>query len=249
MSEGSLPFGGHGRGPLGFVDLLRYASRIYGAHARTLVPAFVVVFVALRELLLVLLAVDWSPLALLLVATLTQAAIPAFVGSLLVAAAIPVLWGEASGLREAWSAMAAQRPDIYRAARWSAALALFFAITLGPIGLIIQPMILGPPLIVHEIALRRHGLDKAWERTKEMIGGDSRQLVYLLAIPAAIGLLLASVLRALGVLSGDIPGLLRGVLHFAAQGALLGAAIPLVAAVGILLYADMASTLGGDEAS
>jgi hypothetical protein len=249
VAEGSLPLGGRGRAHLGLVELLRYASRMYGARARVLVPSFVVVFVALRELLLVLLALEWSPVALLLVATLVQAVIPAFVGSLLVAAAILVLWGEASGLREAWGALAGQRADIYRAARWSAALALFFAITLGGVGIIIQPMILGPPLLMHEIVLQRHGLDRAWARTREMTGRDSRQLVYLLAIPAAIGLLLASMLGAFGVLSGDIPGVVRGILHFAAQGALLGAAIPLVAAVGVLLYAEMASALGGEEAS
>jgi hypothetical protein len=229
------------------VDLLRYAGRLYGAHARALVPASVVLFIAVRELLLVLLAVDRSPLALLLMAALVQAVIPAFVGSLLVAAAILVLSGEASGLREAWSALAEQRADIYRAARWSAAMALFFAITLGSVGIIIQPMVLGPPLLMHEIVLQRQGLARAWERTREMIGHDSRQLVYLLAIPAAIGLLLAGILRAFGVLSGEIPGVLRGVLHFAVQGALIGATIPLVAALGVLIYADMASTLGGEE--
>jgi hypothetical protein len=247
VPEGYLPIGGQGQAPLGLVDLLRYASRMYGACVRTLVPAFVVVFIALRELLLVLLAVDRSPLTLLLVATLVQAVIPAFIGSLLVAAAVVVLWGQANGLREAWGALADQRPDIYRAARWSAALALFFAVTLGGVGIMIQPMILGPPLLIHEIVVQRHRLDRAWERTRQMMGHDSRQLVYLLAIPAAIGLLLTGMLGAFGVLSADIPGVVRGVLHFAAQGALLGAAIPLVVAVGVLLYADMATTLGDEE--
>jgi hypothetical protein len=249
VPEGYPAFGGQGRAPLGLVDLLRYAGRLYGAHVRTLVPAFVVAFIGLRELLLVLLAVAQSPLVLLLVAALVQAVIPAFVGSLLVAAAIPVMWGKASGLREAWGALADQRGDIYRAARWSVGLALFFAITLGSVGIMIQPMVLGPPLLIHEVVLQRHRLDRAWERTRQMIERDSRQLVYLLAIPAAIGLLVAGILRAFGVLSGDIPGVLRGVLYFAVQGALLGAAIPLVVAVGVLLYADMASTLGDGEAT
>jgi hypothetical protein len=247
VPEGHPPFGGQGRAPLGLVDLLRYAGRLYGAHVGRLVPAFVVAFVGLRELLLVLLPLAHSTLALLLVAALVQAVIPAFVGSLLVAAAVPVLWGEAGGLREAWGALAGQRGDVYRAARWSAGLALFFAITLGSLGIIIQPMVLGPPLLIHEIVLQRHGLNGAWERTRQMMERDSRQLVYLLAIPAAIGLLVAAMLRAFGVLSGDIPGVVRGVLYFAVQGALLGATIPLVAAVGVLLYADMVSTLGGDE--
>ena len=68
-------------------------------------------------------------------------------------------------------------------------------------------------------------------------------------IPAAIGILLSSAVQGFGALAGNLPGALRAVLHFAAQGALVGAAIPLVAAVGALLYGEMASTLGGEEAT
>ena len=226
---------------------MRQAGVMYAARAGRLVPASVLVFIVLRELLLLVVAVDRSTVALLLLAVLVQAVIPAFVGSLLVAAAVIVLAGEAEAIGPAWAALSDQRGDIYRAAGWSAVLALFAAVTLGAFGVIIQPVVLGPPLVIHDIVLRRNGLDLAWARTKDMVSHDSRQLVYLLAIPAAIGIVLSSALRALGVLSGDIPGVLRGVLHFAAQGALLGAAIPLVAAVGALLYGEMASTLGGEE--
>jgi len=220
---------------------------MYAARAGKLVPASVLVFILLRELLLVIVAVDRSPLAVLLLAVVIQAMIPAFVGSLLVAAAVVVLTGEAQAIGPAWATLSDQRADIYRAAGWSAVLALFAAVTLGAFGVIVQPVVLGPPLVIHDMVLRRNRLDVAWERTKDMVSRDSRQLVYLLAIPAAIGIVLSSVLRGFGVLSGDIPGVFRGVLHFAAQGALLGAAIPLVAAVGALLYGDMASTLGGEE--
>ena len=48
--------------------------------------------------------------------------------------------------------------------------------------------------------------------------------------------------------SGDVPGVARGIVYFAMQGALIGAAIPYVAAVGLLCYRDLASTLGGDDA-
>jgi len=238
---------GYGQPPLGLGGLLRRAGVMYAARAGTLVPASVLVFVLLRELLLVIVAVEGSPLALLLLAVLIQAVIPAFVGSLLVAAAVVVLAGEAQAIGPAWAALSDQRADIYRAAGWSAVLALFAAVTLGAFGIIVQPVVLGPPLLIHDIVLRRNRLDLAWARTKDMVSRDSRQLVYLLAIPAAIGIVLSSALRAFGVLSGDIPGVLRGVLHFAAQGALFGAAIPLVAAVSALLYGEMASTLGGEE--
>jgi hypothetical protein len=79
------------------------------------------------------------------------------------------------------------------------------------------------------------------------VSRDSLQLVYLLAIPAAIGILLSSAVGAFGVVSSGIPGAPRAVLHFATQGVLLGAAIPLVAAIGALLYGEMASTLGDEE--
>jgi hypothetical protein len=246
MSQGRPLGGGFGQE---LAVLLRRATRMYLALVPILVPAFLFAFIALRELLLIVLAVeDIKPVALLLVTTLIQALIPAFVGSLLVAAAVPVLAGKAGGLREAWAGLTDRRGDIYRAAGWSSALALFFTVTLGPVGIIVQPMVLGPPLIIHEIVLKGRGSKLAWERTKEMVGSDSRQLVYLLAIPAVLGIVLTIFLQAFGVLSGGLPGVARGVIYFAVQGALLGAALPFVGAVALLLYEEMASTLGGDEA-
>jgi hypothetical protein len=205
------------------------------------------VFILLRELVLVVAAVDGSPTAVLLLAVGIQAVIPAFVGSLLVAAAVVVLTGEADGIGPAWAALADQHRAVYRAAGQSALMALFAAITLGSFGVVIQPVVLGPPLVIHDLVLQRNGLDLAWERAKGMVSRDSLQLVYLLAIPAAIGIVLSSAVGAFGALSGEIPGVLRAVLHFGAQGALVGAAIPLVAAVSTLLYGEMAATLGGEE--
>jgi hypothetical protein len=211
------------------------------------VPVCVLVFVLLRVLLLLLVVVDRSPLAVLLLAVVIQAVIPAFVGSLLVAAALVVLAGEAETIGPAWAALADQRAALYRAAGSAALMALFAAVTLGSFGIIVQPVVLGPPLVIHDMVLRRSGVDVAWTRARAMVSRDSLQLVYLLVIPAAIGIVLSSAVGAFGALSGDLPGALRAVVHFAVQGALFGAAIPLVAAVGALLYAQMASTLGGEE--
>jgi hypothetical protein len=220
---------------------------MYATRAGRLVPVCVLVFILLRELVLVVAAVDGSPTAVLLLAVGIQAVIPAFVGSLLVAAAVVVLTGEADGIGPAWAALADQHRAVYRAAGQSALMALFAAITLGSFGVVIQPVVLGPPLVIHDLVLQRNGLDLAWERAKGMVSRDSLQLVYLLAIPAAIGIVLSSAVGAFGALSGEIPGVLRAVLHFGAQGALVGAAIPLVAAVSTLLYGEMAATLGGEE--
>jgi len=234
--------------PLGLGELVSHAWKMYRPCAPLLVPAFLVAFIVLRELLLVVLVIDMPPVALLLVVTLVQAVIPAFLASLFVAAAILVLAGDADSLRAAWASLEEQRPAVYRSALCSAGLALFGAITLGPVGIIVQPMVLGPPLLVHEVALQRHRFELAWERTKEMISRDTRPLAYLLIVPAAVGLLLSISLRSFGVLSGDVPGLARGIVYFALQGALMGVAIPYVAAVTLLCYRNLASTLGGEAA-
>jgi len=238
---------GYGQTPLGLGGVLRQAGAMYAARAGRLVPACAVVFILLRELLLVIVALDRSPLAVLLVAVIIQAVIPAFVGSLLAATAVAVMAGEADGIGPAWAALADRRADLYRAARWSAVMAFFAAVTLGSFGVIIQPVVLGPPLVMHDIVLRRNRLDVAWERARDMVSRDSLQLVYLLTIPAAIGILVSSTVGGFGTLSAGLPGPVRAVLHFATQGALVGAVIPLVAAIGALLYGEMASTLGGEE--
>jgi hypothetical protein len=220
---------------------------LYWPKAPLLVPTFIVAFIILRELLLIVLIIDLSPLPLLLVVTLVQAVIPAFVGSVVLAPAVTILATNGKeSLREAWKNLAEVRPHIYRCAAWSAGFALFAAITLGPVGIIVQPMILGPPLLIHEVVLHKRPMEGAWERTKEMISTDARSLALLLVIPAGVGLVLSITLRAFGILSGDVPGVARGVVYFALQGALIGAAIPFVAAVALLCYRDLASTPGAD---
>jgi hypothetical protein len=230
--------------------LLAQAWKMYWPMAPVLVPTFLIAFMALREMLLVVLIIDMPPIPLLLTVTLVQAVIPAFVGSLLLAPAIRVLaTNSKERLRDAWKALADVRPHLYRSAACSAGLALFAAITLGPVGLIVQPMILGPPLLIHEVVLHKRSLDAAWERTRDMIATDARPLALLLVIPAGVGLVISVSLRAFGILSGDVPGVARGVVYFALQGALIGAAVPFVAAVALLCYRDLASTPGTDDAS
>jgi hypothetical protein len=223
---------------------------MYRSTAPLLVPTFLIAFIMLRELLLVVLIIDLPPIPLLLVVTLVQSVIPAFAGSVLLAPAVSILATDTKmRLREARNDLADVHRDIYRTAACSGGLALFAAITLGPVGIIVQPMILGPPLLIHEVVLHRRSLEAAWEHTKEMISQDSRPLVLMLFIPAAVGLLLSITLRAFGILSGDVPGVARGIVYFALQGAMMGAAVPFVAAVTLLCYRDLASTPGGDDAS
>ena len=230
------------------VDLIAKAWQLYRSCAPVLVPTFLAVFIVLRELLLVVLVLDMPQLPLLLVVTTVQAIIPAFIGSLLVASAVPILATDTyRDLRQSWSSFDDLRPSLYKSAGWSAGLALFAAITLGPVGIIVQPILLGPPLLVHEVALRRHHYELAGERVKEMISRDSRALAYLFVIPAAIGLLLSITLRTFGVLSGDVPGLAHGIVYFALQGALTGIVMPFVAAVALLCYWDLASALGPED--
>ena len=223
---------------------------MFWPRAPLLVPTFMVAFIVLRELLLVVLIIDMPPLPLALIVALIQSVIPAFVGSVALAPTVTIRATDAKkSLREAWKSLADVRPHIYRVAACSAGLALFTAITLGPVGIIVQPMILGPPLLIHEVVLHRRSLEAAWERTREMIARDTRSLALLLVIPAGVGLVVSITLRAFGILSGDVPGLARGIVYFALQGALIGAAVPFVAAVALLCYRDLASAPGADDAS
>jgi len=223
---------------------------MYRSTAPLLVPTFLIGFIILRELLLVVLITDLPPIPLLLLVTLVQSVIPAYAGSVLLAPAVSILAADSKmHLREAWNDLAEVRRDIYQTAACSAGFALFAAITLGPVGLIVQPMLLGPPLLIHEVVLHRRSLQEAWEHTQGMISHDSRPLVMMLFIPAAIGLLLSVTLRAFGILSGDVPGVARGIVYFALQGAMMGAAVPFVAAVTLLCYRELASTPGGDDAN
>jgi hypothetical protein len=189
MSEGH--FGGQDGG-LTPTDLVVQAWRMYRSTAPLLVPTFLIAFIILRELLLVVLIIDLPPIPLLLVATLVQSMIPAFAGSVLLAPAVSILATDRKKrLRDAWKDLAEVHRDIKRTASCSAGFALFAAITLGPVGIIVQPMILGPPLLIHEVVLHRRSLEGAWEHVKEMIQHDSRPLVMLLVIPACVGLLLS----------------------------------------------------------
>ena len=190
------------------------------------------------------------PVPLLLVVTLVQAVIPAFVGSVLLAPAVSVLATNTKrpppGCLEGLGRL---RTDIYRSAACSAGLALFAAITLGPVGIIVQPMLLGPPLLIHEVVLNKRctggslGADKGDDLPR-----TPGPLAFCWPSPPASGLVLSIALRAFGILSGDVPGVARGVVYFALQGALFGAALPFVAAVALLCYRDLASTLGGEDA-
>ena len=223
---------------------------MFRSTAPLLVPTFLIAFIILRELLLIVVIIDLPRLPLLLVVTLVQSVIPAFAGSVLLAPAVSILGtGSKKRVRETWHELADVHRDIYRTAACSAGFALFAAITLGPVGIIVQPMLLGPPLLIHEVVLHRRSLEAAWVQTKEMIQHDSRPLVMLLIIPATVGLVLSMSLRAFGILSGDVPGVARGVVYFALQGAMMGAAVPFVAAVALLCYRDLASTPRGDDAS
>jgi hypothetical protein len=159
---------------------------MYRSTAPLLVPAFLIGFIILRELLLVVLITDLPPIPLLLLVTLVQSVIPAYAGSVLLAPAVSILAADSKmHLREAWNDLAEVRRDIYQTAACSAGFALFAAITLGPVGLIVQPMLLGPPLLIHEVVLHRRSLQEAWEHTQGMISHDSRPLVMMLFIPAA----------------------------------------------------------------
>jgi hypothetical protein len=240
---------GHGNGQDGgfaFGALLRNAWRIYSTHAKTLLPGFVLIFVLLRLLIPVVVTRDFEEGGVAFGLILVQVIVPTFVGSLMIAVACVVFRsGTESPPRSAISTLGPQSLSLLGAASIAASLAFFAIVLMGPVGILIQPALFGPPVIVHAIALEQRDLSGAWARTRQLLRRDARVPMYLLLISLVLGLAVVVVVSAADELSGGLGGTARGTLLFATQGALVGATALFVAAVGLIAYEDLAARADG----
>ena len=221
------------RRALPFSELIRTARRDYTAGAGRILPPFVVAFVLLR---LPLLGIDDSALANIV----TQIVVPVVVGSLLTAAATIVLRSRrgaagSPGLRDLnWL-------NLLGASAIAVALALLATIIMGPIGLLVQPALLGPPFLMHAIVLEGRALDDAGKRAFSLIRRDARLPLYLLLIALTLGLVVTVLLGVVAVLTNSFEETTQDIVLVAAQGALVGFLVPFVAAVGLRSYEDLAA--------
>ncbi|MDQ3986258.1 MAG: hypothetical protein M3280_07135 [Actinomycetota bacterium] len=152
------------------------------------------------------------------------------------------LAGRGTSFKDVRVALKPQRNHIFAAAMLATFLTLAFALVLRPVGSLVAPyFFLGPPILIHAIALEDCSFSEAWNRTKELMRGETvRVLVYLLCISLALGLIeiLTLVLIAEAIRAGtsDLAANYGLVLLKSVIGAL---AFGLTACVGVSTYFEL----------
>jgi hypothetical protein len=238
---------GHGgEGAFALGTLLQNAWRLFLAFAAKLLPPFVLVFVILRLLIPVVVTRNFDEDEVALSLILVQVIVPVLVGSVMVAVATVVFRsGGETPPSGAIKALGPQSLSLLGAANIAAMLAVFAILLMGPIGIMVQPMLLGPPVVMHAIALERRALGAALTRTRQLLRRDARLPLYLLLISLVLGIGIVLFVTLVDALSGGLEGTARGTLLFATQGALAGATALFVAAVALLAYENLAARADG----
>jgi hypothetical protein len=217
----------------GLGGVLAGSLRVYRVRPWLVVPLFVVAFVTLR--LLTSLVPDAGGARRTAVLLLVQVAAPAVVGSLLFAFAVAVLAAPPAPPGR----LSGRAGSLLAAAGVSAALSVLFVLLLGPVGLLLQPVMLGPPVLLHAIVLEQPRLRAALARTRAVLRRDARVPAYvsaavvLTAVVQVLAVSVAAELAGAGEPGRDLPAALR-----VAQGVAAGVTLPYVAAVGLLAYRD-----------
>jgi hypothetical protein len=239
------PRGGRGaRDPVGGLrTVLTGALDEYRSGLWQVLPPFVVAFVGMRLLLPLLPDEGADRLTRLVLLLLVQVGTPALVGSVLFAYATAVFdpgsgQGSAPGSAPG-SALGRLTPvlgAVGGAAVLSAVLSLIVVLLLGAVGLLVQPLLLGPPVLLQAIVLERCSMAEAWTRTKAVLRRDARIPLHLLVAVAIIGLVGLVLLAVVAPLTTRLDPDTRTLVQLAVHGAILGVTLPFVAAVGLHAY-------------
>jgi hypothetical protein len=183
--------------PVGFSSLLTTSWWIFRGHFGTLFKLMLSV-VALDWLVrLISLAIadsDSQSLAVTFVALLPLV-LRVTLGGLAMAVASTFiadsLAGESASLRRALRSCRPLMKELVAAAMFGALLGMLFVFGLQGIGLLLQTLFYGPPLIAQVIALEAKSFQAATPRVREMGRGQlGRLLGYLLAVTLGTGLIL-----------------------------------------------------------
>ena len=176
---------------------------------------------------------------------IAQTLLPPFVGSLLVGRSSRVIANQVAGrrvsLREA-GPPEGSRSHLFAAAMLSAFLVLAVSVAMGLVGFFLgAQLLLGPPLLVHVIALERLSFTDGWARTREIVRGNAlRMFLYLLCI--ALGLMLVEFPLAQGIsalLLEVIPTDFPELVFFPVLGIVIGVGMSLMSAFMFESYLDL----------
>jgi hypothetical protein len=207
-----------------------------------LAPTFILAYIVLATLPL-LQEVDLSDavIAALLFLLLVGGAL---VGSALFAAASIVFSvhadGSASSLRGALSSLKPLARDVIAAALFSAILSMLALSLLGFLGVLLQPLFVGPPIVIQVIAIERLRLRDAWPRTRTIAAGSwVRIFGTLIGVVLGLALALLAIFGLVDAATSTAGDAIRLVAFVAAQGLVAGLTHPLLAAAQFVLYRDL----------
>ncbi len=228
--------------PPRFSEILAEAAGLYRARLAALVPTFVVAYIAIVALPLLAL-IDLSDTALATLAFALQV-ISALVGTTLFAAASLVfsdhLGGSRSSLRTALLSLRPLTRDVITAALFSAIFSMFALTLLGSLGLLLQPLFVGPPILIQVIAIEHLRLRNAWPRTRVIASGQWTRVVgMLLGIVLALGIVLIAAFGFVEAGTRAASDAARLGVFVAVQGLVAGLTYPYLAAAQFVLYRDL----------
>lgn len=177
-----------------------------------------------------------------LVVIVARILVPAVAGTLLFALAARVAVGEIASHRVAPRAairsLAPALRDLAACGIASALLAMVAVMLMGPLGILVQPLFVGPPILLQVVAVEGRSFRDASTRTRRLLAGEwARLLAYLFAIALVLGNLV--VVAAYGLArAGSGLGAAVEVAVLVALLALPGLLMPFMACAGVVAYVD-----------
>jgi hypothetical protein len=228
--------------PPRFSELLSEAATFYRARFAALVPTFVVAYATIVALPLLAL-IDLSDAALATLAFALQI-LSALVGATLFASAAIVYSDHVGGTRSSLrAALVSVRPlarEVITAALFSAIFSMFALTLLGSLGLLLQPLFVGPPILIQVVAIEHLRLRDAWPRTRVIASGQWTRVVgMLLGIVLAIALVLIGIFGFVETGTRAASDAARLGVFVAIQGLIAGLTYPYLAAAQFVLYRDL----------
>ena len=228
--------------PPRFSEIVSEAADLYSARFAALVPTFVLAYVVLVSLPL-LAFIDLSDAALATLAFALQV-LSALVGSTLFASASIVysdyVAGDRSSLRAALVSIRSLTREVITAALFSAIFSMFALTLLASLGLLLQPLFVGPPILIQVVAIERLRLREAWPRTRAIASGQWTRVVgMLLGVVLAIALVLIGIFGFVEAGTRAASDAARLGVFVTVQGLVAGLTYSFLAAAQFVLYRDL----------
>jgi hypothetical protein len=240
--------------PLAFTGMAYAAWRLLLSRSRTLVGLYLLLFVpyllVATTAVGVVFDIDRDQALAAAVAVFLPVLAFVLLGSLGVVTSAVILADEVAGrsttIRAALETLRPMRRELLAGAL-AAALISMMLLFVAPLWLIIAPLLLGPPLVGHVIALEHKTLGDAWVRTKMLLATHWLRIgLYLISFVFAVALVQVPVLVGAEVLldplgNDDLHLMLRAL----ATGVAWGLTFPYLAAAGCAAYFDLRARAEG----